>query len=231
MINKLGFFLDKYFDGLILAPGLFYSLKHSIRFELSPSLPENEKQCTDQIFERSITLFNKLFSETDEMLFVTDVHSISADKYLQRKPLNVYSKYVKQKQILYKPQYKLLASVFDEEDRHEENGKSITHRFVLPCRKKEINYLQLLMAISYEDFAHPTTILKNSYQNGYDIYFVNVTRKLIYHLYDDRGCDVLASNKEDIHFLYEEDNDWILEYDRAEIDHLFLNEGSCSSTH
>jgi len=40
-------------------------------------------------------------------------------------------------------------------------------------------------------------------------------------LYDDQGCDVLASNKESIEFLYEEYNHWILDYDREEIDLLF----------
>ncbi|MBY0029243.1 DUF3885 domain-containing protein [Priestia aryabhattai] len=43
----------------------------------------------------------------------------------------------------------------------------------------------------------------------------------MYFLYDDRGCDVLASNKESIRFFYEEYNNWILDYDREEIDLLF----------
>ncbi|MCM3639930.1 DUF3885 domain-containing protein [Priestia aryabhattai] len=44
---------------------------------------------------------------------------------------------------------------------------------------------------------------------------------MIFHLYDDRGCDILASNKESIRFLYEEYNNWILDYNREEIDLLF----------
>ncbi|MEI4525718.1 DUF3885 domain-containing protein [Priestia megaterium] len=53
------------------------------------------------------------------------------------------------------------------------------------------------------------------------IYFINLSKKKIFHLYDDRGCDVLASSKESIRFLYEEYNNWILDYDREEIDLLF----------
>jgi len=44
---------------------------------------------------------------------------------------------------------------------------------------------------------------------------------MIYHLYDDRGCDVIASNKENLRPLYEELNDWILDYDREQIDTIF----------
>ena len=44
---------------------------------------------------------------------------------------------------------------------------------------------------------------------------------MIYHFYDDRGCDVIASNKEDLHQLYIACHDWILDYDRDQIDQLF----------
>nr|WP_246187573.1 DUF3885 domain-containing protein [Ornithinibacillus caprae] len=47
---------------------------------------------------------------------------------------------------------------------------------------------------------------------------------MIYHLYDDRGCDVIASNKEDLYSLYKECNKWILDYDRVEIDKVFKKE-------
>ncbi|MCP3762542.1 DUF3885 domain-containing protein [Domibacillus sp. A3M-37] len=221
MTKVLQLFLDQYYNGLVLAPSLFYSWENSIRFEISPPSPDNEEQRIKQTFQRAITLFNKAFEENDHILLVTDVHSTSGDNFLQRKPLNVYLKYAKHKQTLYKLQYQLLPSVFDDQDEEDDEDESITHRFVLPCLKNEIKYSQLLKAISYEDFAHPSTILKNNYQNGYDIYFINLSKKIIYHLYDDCGCDILAADKEDIRFFYEEYNDWILDYDRAEIDLLF----------
>jgi hypothetical protein len=84
-----------------------------------------------------------------------------------------------------------------------------------------IRYVPLLKAICYEDFAHPSTILKNNQESGYEIYFLNLTKKIIFHLYDDRGCDILAANKEEIRYLYQELNDWILDYDRKRIDLLF----------
>ncbi|UOO43785.1 DUF3885 domain-containing protein (plasmid) [Priestia megaterium] len=210
-------FLEKHFENLILSPSLFYSWKNSIRFEISnPLIPYYKKEHLEQAFYRSIRLFEAVFGEEDELLLVTDVHAIKKDIFLQKRPLNVYLKYIKDKKKLYQLSHYLLPSVFDEED-----DQSITHRFILSCKKSELKYVQLLKAICYEDFTHPSNILKSNPQSGYDIYFINLSKEIIFHLYDDRGCDVLASNKESIEFLYEEYNHWILDYDREEIDLLF----------
>lgn len=44
---------------------------------------------------------------------------------------------------------------------------------------------------------------------------------VLYHLYDDRGLDVLGGTRETLLPLYERFSDWILEYDRAQIDAVF----------
>jgi len=218
--NTLPSFLEKHFEGLALRPALFYSWKYRIRFEISdPLISSHEKDCLNQAFHRSIILFQRVFGEGDEILFVTDVHTTNKELFLQKRPLNVYLKYIKDKKRLYQLNHHRLPSVFQDKD--EDDDQSLTHRFVLSCKKAELRYAQLLQAINYEDFAHPSTILKSNPQSGYDIYFINLSKKMIFHLYDDRGCDVLASNKESIRFLYEEYNRWVLDYDREEIDLLF----------
>jgi len=74
--NTLPSFLGKYFEGLTLSPALFYSWKYSIRFEISdPLISSYEKDCLNQAFHRSITLFHRVFEEGDEILFITDVMS------------------------------------------------------------------------------------------------------------------------------------------------------------
>lgn len=216
MINTLNSFLKENFKGLNLESGLFYSWSNSIRFEISPPIrSNNEKEFFEQAFNRSITLFKKVFESSDEILLVTNVNTITKDLYIQKRPLNVYKKYVKQKQRLYQIQYRSFVSENKDED------DDITHQFILQCKSDDIKYAQLLKAICYEDFPHQNTILKNNQQSGYDIYFINITRNIIFYLYDDRGCDVLAVDKETIRFLYEEYNGWILDYDRKDIDNLF----------
>ncbi|MFP5115208.1 DUF3885 domain-containing protein [Bacillaceae bacterium C204] len=217
MIRNLYSFLNQNFEGLILTPPLFYSWNNSIRFEISnPIKPHYSKENLQQTFQRSITLFKKVFNERDEILLVTDVLTTRNNHFLQRKPLNVYKKYLKDKNLLYKLHHQLLGRFFEDEA-----DEMVIHRFLLQCKKNTIRYVPLLKAICYEDYAHSSTILKSNQESGYEIYFVNLNKKIIFHLYDDRGCDILAADKEDIRYLYEEFNDWILDYDRKRIDHLF----------
>ena len=46
----------------------------------------------------------------------------------------------------------------------------------------------------------------------------------LYHLYDDRGLDVLGSSQELLLPLYRQFHSWILEYDLEQIDRLFASE-------
>ncbi len=214
MSKILQSFLEENFTGLTLRPALFYSWKYGLRFEISiPCRPHFEKDNLMQILHRTNTLFDKVFGEEDEFLFVTDVYTAKHSLLLQQKPLNVYRKYLKDKETLYQLKHYLLPSVFEGDEQ------SVTHRFVLSCKKREIKHHHVLQAISHKDFA--PTILKNNLESGYDIYFVNLTNKIIFHLYDDRGCDIIASDKEAIRFLYDEYNGWILDYDREEINRVF----------
>ncbi|MBS4209514.1 DUF3885 domain-containing protein [Bacillus sp. FJAT-50079] len=220
MTTIIKHFMKDHFNNLTLRPPLFYLWPDGIRFEISmPWIDHEDENNLQQINERSTGIFNHVFQDTDEILLITDIHCGVNDTFLRKRPTNVYKKYVKNKELLKKLKHNLLPNVFAEDD--EVYGDMVTHRFVLPCKKNDMRYHQLLSAISYEDFPHPTRILKRNNSCSYDIYFVNVTRKLIYHLYDDRGCDVIASNKEDLRQLYVACNDWILDYDRDQIDQLF----------
>lgn len=53
------------------------------------------------------------------------------------------------------------------------------------------------------------------------VYFINAKEKILYHLYDDRGLDVVAKTAKSLRTLYDEYNSWILDYDRDEIDDIF----------
>ena len=222
MINILSQFMKEHFDNIPLRPPLFYSWEYGIRFEISmPWVQHEDRDNLQQIEERNNGIFNKVFHDNDEMLLVADIHCEKNDTFLQKRPTKVYQKYIKNKELRRKLQHKVLPSVFLEDEDGEDYEEMVTHRFALSCEKSDIRYKPLLTAISYEDFPHPSQILKGFPRNGVDIYFINVSRKMIYHLYDDRGCDVIASNKEDLHSLYEELNDWILDYDREQIDKIF----------
>jgi hypothetical protein len=58
---------------------------------------------------------------------------------------------------------------------------------------------------------------------GGRVYFFNMRSNVIMHMYDDRGLDVIATNRDALRCLYHEFNPWILDYDRARIDQTFLD--------
>ena len=215
MPDILQSFLNQSFNGLELAPALFYAWEPGIRFEISnPKLSYTEPGYLAQAFKRATALFDEVFDVEDDILFVTDITTWGANPFIHKKPVNVYKKYLKQAQALYKLQLRTVRlPEFDEDD-------VTTFRFSYACRKKDIRYPQLLQALCYQDFDHPSTIA-NYWGGNSQVYLINLSKKLIYHLYDDRGCDVIASDKEDIRFLYEQYNDWILDYDRDKIDGVF----------
>ncbi|MGX7381869.1 MULTISPECIES: DUF3885 domain-containing protein [unclassified Bacillus (in: firmicutes)] len=57
---------------------------------------------------------------------------------------------------------------------------------------------------------------------GYDIYLINLSKQMIFHLYDDRGCDLIAADPEHLRPVYEGLQHWLLDYDRAQMDQLFV---------
>lgn len=192
MKHDIDLFMERNFMGMHLKPPLFYRWPYGIRFEIAkPWADHEEPDNLRQMKERSLAIFNRVFSAADNMVIAADV------TFGQKKRMNLFKKCVKQKTILRRLQHR---------------GDS---RFYLRCTKGDIRFGKLLSVICAKDFSNP----------GYDfdIYFLNASRKMVFHLYDDRGCDVIAARKEDLEPLYRRLNEWILDVDRDRIDRLFAN--------
>ena len=56
------------------------------------------------------------------------------------------------------------------------------------------------------------------------VFFLDTTRNLLFHPYDDRGSDVVAENRENIRFLYEDCKNWLLDYDLPRMREIFERE-------
>ena len=85
-----------------------------------------------------------------------------------------------------------------------------------------IDYKNIITAISHTDFPPKEPRLdQNGLLTGKEIYFVNIDKKLIFHMYDDRGLDIISADKEILRLIYKQHNDWILNYDRERIDKQF----------
>jgi len=207
-------FMMNSFPGLKLGSPLFYSWDASIRFELgvnesSVSIHENPLYLQG-VYRRAIDLFEALHAPEDELYLVVDVHDFGK-RYALRRKLNVFAKYVKKNSALRRLQHENRPYIYPEDD---EDRTYRTHRFSLRCRRSDFRYAALLKAICNQDMGISPCI-------HYPIYFVNETKGTIYYVYDDRGCDLLGVDTEAIRWMYEKFNDWILDYDRAEIDEVF----------
>ena len=211
---KLNGYMHKTFPNLELRPPLFYNWDIGIRFELGVDYDSDKvyKNCPylERVYKRAITLFESLHSPNDHIYIVVDVNDFADGKAFKHK-LNTFSKYVKEKSVLYKLHQNTIPYIFPEDD---EDGAYRTHRFTLKCKTAEFRYMSMLRAICNQDMGIKPSIFHR-------VYFINTSRNTIFHVYDDRGCDVLAASPERIKDVYHRYNDWILDYDRNEIDKVF----------
>lgn len=93
---------------------------------------------------------------------------------------------------------------------------------VIELTSNRINHKDILTTIGHSDFPPREPRLdKNSVLTSKEVYFVNADKKLIFHMYDDRGLDIIATDKETLKPIYAKHNDWLLDYDRERIDKQF----------
>lgn len=211
---RLNGYMLETFPNLELRPPLFYNGDIGIRFKLGVNYDCNNiyENCPylEGVYNRAITLFQSLHSKTDDIYIVVDVNDFADGETFKHK-LNIFSKYVKEKSNLFKLQKNTIPYVFPEDD---EDGLYKTHRFTLKCKVSDLKYIPMLKAICNQDMGIKPSIFHR-------VYFINVNKNTIFHIYDDRGCDVLATFPNTIRDMYHTYNDWILDYDRNKIDKVF----------
>ncbi len=207
---QLNNFIQKNYPQLELKPPVFYSWPTGIRFELGIPGTFSDALYAQKCYKRAIALFEAVHSPADDIFIVMDVNDFYNGKNLKRQLKN-FPPYVK-KSLLFTLQHQELPYIF-----HEDNEEGIfkTHRFILQCKTSDIKYAPLLKAICNQDLGLKPRLCHR-------VYFININRKTIFHVYDDRGCDLLAASSDSIRDIYQKYNDWILDYDRPAIDKVFL---------
>ncbi|CAN7499090.1 DUF3885 domain-containing protein [Paenibacillus sp. LjRoot153] len=199
--------------GMSLDPPLFYNSDIGIRFELGiPYRGIEDPAYFETVKKRSVTLFESLFSESDEMYIVRRTFE-TKPPYVLINPdgVNVFVKYVDTeiaKQVI----------CYEEVPDYDEDTNQLSGYFKsysLLCRVKKVDYKGTLEAIGYADFPSKGNYISDR------IYFIHPKKNIVFHMYDDRGLDIVAVRTEDLMKLYSDFNDWILDYDREKIDRIF----------
>ena len=214
----LDYYLTNTFPGLTLVPSLYHQWHIGMHFELGAGMYQFKDdgrlhlEMFDYVYSQAMAIFNELFSDSDEMFLVTNVYQ---HKSFESKKMNVYHHYIKNKDVKLSLRQETLPNVFDD----EEADNYFISSFSLKCYKQDIKYPLLIKAACNEDF--PLKPKFRSAASYPDVFFINITKNVIFFIYDDRGCEVIATNKETILPIYEKYSDWLDEYSRDKMVNCF----------
>ena len=226
-------FVNDNFKGLRLRKPLLYSWDFGLRFELQTGETSNSSRQildregnvipnvgdtdTDEYFQevtkRASTIFKTAFDSSDEVFLVFMDYKYKRRKitfsnftFKQIDNLKKFEVGFSKEKLLYEPDDK-----FD-----------IRNVAIIKLTADRINHKNILTAIGHSDFPPRQPRLDNKgFLTSKEIYFVNISKKLIFHMYDDRGLDIISADKETLRLIYKEHNNWILDYDRKQIDKQF----------
>lgn len=207
-------FLNDNFKGLRLRAPLFYSWAFGLRFNLQDDdIDTAEDEYFEEVLRRSSTIFQSAFNGSDSCFVV-----LMDYKYKRRK--------IRFSNFAFKQIDKLLKSEIafaDEKRLYYPNDKfDIRKIAIVKLTIDRINFKNILSAIGHSDFPPRQPRLDNiGVFTQKEIYFLNIDKNLIFHMYDDRGLDIISTDKDTLRPIYKMHNEWILDYDRVEIEKQF----------
>jgi hypothetical protein len=210
-------YLSVKFPNLRLTPPLFYQWPVGIRFELG--IDQVGMSYDDAVLHRASTLYESAFSSGDLSWIVSGTtQHISTSRSAIKTTGGRYRTFCPTVFQLRKPgplglrgpagRYRFVS----DEDL---GSREITTLRWGGVRPRHIEYRRILQAKA-NDYYHMRRPITSD-----RIYFVNRTRNLIFHMYDDRGLDIIAESPRDLQAIYEAHNSWILDYDRKRIERVF----------
>ena len=204
-------FLKENFAELKLRKPLFYSWNIGLRFDLQgENLNTRDDEYFVEVIRRATTIFETAFEPSDKLFFIFKDYRKCREKV---RPTNYTFKQIDklEKNEIY---YIREKSVYYPDDEYNVALVNLT--------TDRINYKNILTAIGHTDFPPRQPRLdERGVFTSKEIYFVNIDKRQIFHMYDDRGLDIVAADKEILRPIYEKHNKWILDYDREQIDKQF----------
>jgi hypothetical protein len=197
-------FMERNYKGVVLKQSIFYNCHYALRFDLhdNDGIDYFNHTGEDAYFteglNRAKELFDAVFHDCREVYFIYRSGKIRfADKIFRT------ISELKRDEI----------DIFEENGIYEENFK--TALAVIKLGIDRINYESILESINNSDFPdrRPRT-------EG-EVYFIQREKEMIFSMYDDRGLDIIGTNKETLEPFYIKYNEWLLDYDRDKMDGVF----------
>lgn len=182
-----------------------FKQKFWIRFELG-LVGLDGKAYFEEVIRRSRSICNLLFSMNDEILFINRISYLKEES--KHEKLGIY-RFLKSKRALKHLDHQVIPYEYDESDE-----EWATSQYEVRVKFEDIRLTYLLTALANKDFNKKQKVHGN-------ILLYNMTKQILFDMYDDRGCDVYGISKESLLPLYHQYRSWILDYNRIQIDNIF----------
>jgi len=206
------FLSDNFFKGFQLRKPLFYSWDFGLRFDLQVG-ETNTDEYFNEVVRRSATLYELAFDNLDSVYFVL------MDREFKRNKIRFSNYAFHQLSGLLKSEisYTKVTNLYFPNDKFDKRNIAI-----IKLSPDRINYRNILTAIAHSDFPPRKPRLDDfGMFTAKEVYFVNIDKKLVFNMYDDRGLDIIASDVETLRPIYDKYKNWLLEYNKKQIDKIF----------
>lgn len=193
---------------------MFYLWEIGLRFDLqvefkNPVSPDDEEYF-EKCLHRAIEILETAFEPTDKIYLIINSFKWSKQKIRRGNYIFKQMKDFDFKDILFRTVNQLYNT--EKNDRW--------NQAVILTETNKVDYKNILRGQINTDFRRRKPYI------GEEVFFVNLNKKLVFNVYDDRGLDIIATDKETIRSIYTKHNAWILDYDRGRINKQFDNENA-----
>lgn len=217
MNHDFNHWLEQTFPQMKLEVPLFYNFPLGLRFELGvPYRGIDDPTYFEQLEQRAVSLFEAVFAESEQVCVITFTYQtvlsdIEHIEHIERNEVQVLENYLQ-------PECLSQVSLHSERPDYDEDTAElmgyIQSKYVW-CTIGDLDYAGILKAIGYTDFPEREASLVER------VYFIEPKQQIIFHMYDDRGLDIVGMQKESLQRLYDQYYDWLLPYDLEKMKQVF----------
>ncbi|EOP25229.1 MULTISPECIES: DUF3885 domain-containing protein [Bacillus] len=218
-------YMNQTFPGVTLVPSIYSQWENHLHFnfgkdkyQIVEGTDDLNMEYFSQLYTYNKYLFEDRFLKEDVVFIVANVYRFKKENIKTPQKINIYNKYIKKRDLKFRIRQEMLPFLFED----KEADLYCTSQFSLKCLAEDIKYEPLIQAVNHEDFPDLYPRFGRKKEVSYpDVFLINATKDIVMFIYDDRGCEVIAKNKEIIRGLYEKYKEWIPDYERESIDSLF----------
>jgi hypothetical protein len=206
--NEVREFLRVYFSNIRLESPLFFKSQYGVRFDLQVGEVGTEEYFKECVF-RAKEIFEYSFDENDNVIFyLTD--------YRWKKRKLRFANYC----------FRTIADLSkDEIEYHTLKNRygtsDISNVALIKIIRNRISHTDIFQAVANKDFSRTPALDQTGFLSNKEVYLINLDKRIIFYMYDDRGLDIITNSKDALTPIYDKFKNWILESNRDKIDEIF----------